>query len=332
MQNTGLDNSGTNCNYEGDYKIILEPGKIDCQKINISEDFNSKRILSAFFMENRKKLFKERLKRILKKIIPEALLKLWRAKDKNIFSGDYTSWDEAEKLCSGYDQDNILKKVAKATEKVVAGEAVFERDSMPFYHEEYNWTLVNTLLKAAAENNNDLCVLDFGGALGSTYFQNRKQFSKLKLKWCVVEQANFAELGAEKFQTEELRFYKDIVSCVKENKVNAILLSSVLQYLEKPYDAINGLKNVKADYLIVDRMPVLKENTVDRLAVQHVPACIYKASYPIRFLAETNLLARIEDEYDLQEKFDALGGRMTLEKPHEYAFYMGYIFKLKKAG
>ena len=273
------------------------------------------------------------VKKIIRLFIPKFLLDWRHARHKTIYTGEYASWDEAEKLCSGYDQENILQKVADATEKVVAGEAVFERDSMLFYHEEYNWPLVNALLKAASENNNELCVLDFGGALGSTYFQNRKQFSSIdKLKWCVVEQDNFVKLGTEKFQTEELNFYKDIDSCTKENQVNAILLSSVLQYLKKPYDILDSFKKLKVDYLIVDRMPVLKEKSVDRLSVQHVPACIYKASYPIRFLAEKNMKACIEAEYDLIEDFDALGGRMTLKKPHEYAFYMGYIYKLKKAG
>ena len=108
-------------------------------------------------------------------------------------------------------------------------------------------------------------------------------------------------------------------------------MSSVLQYLEKPYDVLEHLKSVKADYLIVDRMPVLKEKAVDRLSVQHVPACIYKASYPVWFLAEENLLTCIGKKYDMQEKFDSLGGRITLSKPREYAFYMGYILKLKEA-
>lgn len=271
---------------------------------------------------------KKILKKFIRLLIPEIFLNILRP--GNIFSGDYASWNEAGKLCSGYDHNNILQKVAGATEKVVNGDAVFERDSVLFYHEEYNWNLVNALLKIALENNNELCVLDFGGALGSTYFQNRKQFSNLKLKWCVVEQANFAGLGAEKFQTEELRFYKDIDSCVKENNVSVILLSSVLQYLEKPYELLERLKKLKTGYLIIDRMPVLKEGSVDRLAIQRVPACIYKASYPLRLMAEKNLLSNIGEKYDLLGKFDSLDGQMTLKKPHGHAFYMGYIFKLKE--
>lgn len=333
VHNIGLDNSGVHCGNDSSYTGNRNFQKIECSPQIASENLNAKTILSTFFRNRHQIQFRKKIKIILKKLAPEFILDLWLSRNKNTFTGIYSSWEEAEKICSGYDQDNILRKVADATEKVVAGEAVFERDSMLFYHEEYNWPLVNTLLRIASKNNNELCVLDFGGALGSTYFQNKKQLSSLnRLKWCVVEQTNFAKLGADKFQTNELCFYENIDSCTKENNISVVLLSSVLQYLENPYDILEHLKKVKAGWLIVDRMPVLKEKSVDRLAVQHVPAAIYKASYPIRFLAEINLLSCIEEEYDLLEKFDSLGGRMTLEKPHEYAFYMGYIFKLKKIG
>ena len=271
------------------------------------------------------------MKKLLKKIIPGWIIQLLRP--EVVYRGSYSSWSNAEKLCSGYHQDNILQKVSDATEKVIAGEAVFERDSVLFYHEEYNWPLVNALLKAAEENQGELCVLDFGGALGSTYFQNRKQLSSVKnLKWCIVEQDNFVRTGIERFQTAELCFYKDIDSCVKENDVNTVLLSGVLLYLENPYDVLERLKKMNSDYIIVDLMPVLKEKAEDRLSIQYVPTCIYKASYPIRFLAEENLLTCMGEKYDMQEKFDSPGGRITLTNPREYAFFMGYIFKRKEAG
>ncbi len=61
----------------------------------------------------------------------------------------------------------------QATRKVVAGEAVYERDSVVFDHLEYAWPLLACLLQIAAERRS-LRVIDFGGSLGSSWRQNRR--------------------------------------------------------------------------------------------------------------------------------------------------------------
>jgi len=88
---------------------------------------------------------------------------------------------------------------------------------------------------AAARNVGVLNVLDFGGSLGSSYFQNRELLKILPtIRWNVVEQAHYVKAGQTYIQDEQLRFYPSIHECLAENKVNAILLSSVLQYLSDP--------------------------------------------------------------------------------------------------
>lgn len=271
---------------------------------------------------------KNAVKQFIRLCVPKLFLDLLRAKDKTVYSGEYASWDDAEKLCSGYAQENILRKVAEATEKVVSGEAVFERDSMLFYHEEYNWPLVNALLKAAAENNDELCVLDFGGAMGSTYFQNRKQFAGIeKLKWCVVEQENFVKLGSEKFQTGELCFYKDIATCAKGNKLNVILFSSVLQYLSNPWKILKKAIDVETDYIILDRTLILENVNEDRLCIQKVPKAIYQASYPVWFFSRFSVEDCLNKKYTKTTEFDSISGKINLKKPHGKAFDKGFVFK-----
>jgi len=269
----------------------------------------------------------QKVKAIIKKILPQFVWDLLRAKNRTVYSGNYSSWDEAEALCSGYAQDNILQKVAVATEKVVSGEVVFERDSMLFYHEEYNWNIINPLLKAAVENNNELCVLDFGGALGSTYFQNRKQFVNLnKLKWCVVEQPNFVKTGREQFQNDELCFYKDISACVKENKVTVILFSSVLQYLSNPLEILKEAIAVEAKYIVFDRIFVLNGLDEDRLCIQKVPAVIYQAAYPMWAFARSSIEKNISNSYREILEFDAISGEVKLSSPYARASDKGFVF------
>ena len=59
---------------------------------------------------------------------------------------------------------------------------------------------------AAAANGGRLEVVDFGGALGSTWWQHREELSALGLRrWVVVEQPQFIEAGRE-FAGEILGF------------------------------------------------------------------------------------------------------------------------------
>mgnify|MGYP005852803247 CR=1 FL=1 len=168
-----------------------------------------------------------------------------------------------------------------ATLKVKHGEAAYERDSVLFAEIEYAWPMLSGLMSAAARNGGRLNVLDFGGALGSSYFQNRKFLQTLlDVRWNVVEQFHYVEAGRKHIQDKQLRFYQTIEECISENQPNVILLSSVLQYLASPIELLGKLNKVGASYLIIDRTP-FSANGTDKLTIQKVPADIYSASYPM---------------------------------------------------
>ena len=203
----------------------------------------------------------------------------------NCFEGEFATWAEASAHCTGYDAEGILAKVLDSTLKVKSGEVAFERDSVLFDEIEYQWSLLAGLMWAAARNEGGLNVLDFGGALGSSYFQNKKFLQSLSgVRWNVVEQAHYVEAGRAKIQDENIRFYKSIEECLTENQPNVILLSSVLQYLESPTDLISKLNEVGAICLIIDRTPFLLYEK-DKLIIQNVPSFIYPASYPMWILS-----------------------------------------------
>ncbi len=64
--------------------------------------------------------------------------------------------------------------------KVKRGEAVYERDSIVLEKFQYSWPLTSGLLYAATMSNSKLNVLDFGGSLGSSYYQNRNYLKGIK--------------------------------------------------------------------------------------------------------------------------------------------------------
>ncbi len=147
--------------------------------------------------------------------------------------GNYASWQDALQQCTGYDHDAILQKILASTLKVKNGEAVYERDGMLFDHIEYSWPLLANLLSVAQKNNGKLSVIDFGGSLGSTWFQNRNYFKNLSLvKWAVVEQGNYVTAGKEKIAGNGLDFFYSIDEAIAANgKPDVLLLSCCLPYL-----------------------------------------------------------------------------------------------------
>lgn len=222
------------------------------------------------------------------------------------FTGDYSSWEEALKFCDGYNKPNILEKVKNSLLKVKKGEAVYERDSVLFDHIEYSMPLLVSLLYMTTVYKNNLNILDFGGSLGSSYFQNRKFLEKLdSLKWSIVEQNHFVDCGKEFFADEKLKFYHTIEECLKMEKPEVILFSGVLPYIANPFAFIGGIMEFNFKYIIIDRTPFFVEDIPDRITIEHVPPEIYDAKYPSAFFNYKKFLNFFRNKYNLKESFDS---------------------------
>jgi putative methyltransferase (TIGR04325 family) len=245
------------------------------------------------------------------------------------YCSGYASWYKASKDSIGYDSTDILEKVLDATLKVKRGEAAFERDSILFYQMEYVWPLISGLMWSAARNGGNLHVLDIGGALGSSYFQNRRFLDGMQsISWSVIEQVHYVDIGKEKIQDSRLRFYASIEECLVENKPNVILLSSVLQYLEEPMKIISGLSKVGADCLIIERTPFSSLNC-DQIFVQKVPKSIYAASYPMWVFAEREFLDLLNRDWALvAQNFSPEGSVKTRDKSN--FFFKGMLLEARQ--
>jgi putative methyltransferase (TIGR04325 family) len=144
--------------------------------------------------------------------------------------------------------------------------------------------------------------------------------------WNVVEQENFVRCGREQFEDQSLKFYFTIDECLEVCQPDTILLSSVLPYLEDPYELLSRIVRQRFAYVVIDRTPVL-DGFKDRLTVQHVPAEIYAARYPAWFLGREKLLGVFEQDYELVMNFDALAGAIFLGDT--FAHDKGFIFRRK---
>src|ERR1035437_1876797 len=267
-------------------------------------------------------------KPILKSIIPPILSDNMRFRSKYGWFGDYPSWEDAQKDSVGYDSELIFEKVKNSLLKVKNGEAVYERDSVLFDKVDYSWPLLASLLWIAAQKGNYLNIIDFGGSLGSTYFQNRKFLSAVKkLRWNIVEQDNFVNCGKKYFEDEMLKFYYDIGSCMKETNPSTILFSSSIQYIEKPYDLLANILKNKFEYIIFDLTGFISNGSRDRLTIQQVPPSIYEATYPCWFLNKEKFLSIFKNNYSLVEKFEGYLGQNIKINNRIDAKYLGFIFE-----
>lgn len=202
------------------------------------------------------------------------------------FSGDYPSWETAAARAGGYDDSSIVDAVLKATLEVRAGRASFERDSVLFQERTPRYPLLAELLQSAIENDGELAVLEFGGSLGSLYFQHLEHFRSLKrVTWGVVEQPTFVAVGRQRLEDPALRFFASIEAAMQAIRPAVCIASCVLQYLPQPRKTVLGLIR-SAPTTLLDRLAMI-DGERDRLTVQTVPSSIYAASYPAWFFGRT---------------------------------------------
>lgn len=264
-------------------------------------------------------------KKLIKKWIPPVLLDALKIVNPRSIrlSGCYECWGDAMAQCKGYDQSIIFEKTLASALEVKNGNKPFERDSVLFDRIIYSWPILASLNWAAAQDSGKLRVLDFGGALGSSYFQNKKFIDHLsEVCWHIVEQPKLAELGIKHLQNESLSFSSNIEDGFRCFRPNFVLLSSVLQYIEDPFDVIANLANRDVSVIALDRTPFLNEDQKTFIQKQSVPSQIYSTSYPCYLFNENEIISAFT-KYGCQlvESFH------SLDKLSTKATWKGMIFK-----
>lgn len=254
------------------------------------------------------------IKKLYKAVTPPFIqlgLKNILLRKNGALSGPYKNWSDGCLHAAGYHDTNILERVKQATLQVRDNEKLFIRDGIVFSKPQYSFPALAAILKVALENNQTLTVLDFGGALGSTYFDFKRFYQKkINLQWYIVEQSGFVECGNALFANDELSFYGSIDSLPQ--KPDVIILSGVLQYLENPYQLLNSLMRLDSPYIVIDRTTFDDTILIDKVLVEHVPHHIYKGSYPFWLLSYDKMKEYVTKQYDLMCEFDGLDGKYSV--------------------
>ena len=202
--------------------------------------------------------------------------------------GRYKDWQSAFNQSTNYEHVNVIDRVRESALKAQRGQCAFERDGVCFDHQEYRYEFLSAFYFSLSQSP-QIQVLDFGGSLASLYYQHRALVTHPRvLSWNIIEQQALVDIGQKEFQTSHLKFF----SSAKEIPLGSdefLILSSVLSYLPNPWEILEDLltsRKIKAIW--IDRTGFSKLDH-EFIAVQHVPASIYEASYPCQFLSESRL-------------------------------------------
>lgn len=244
------------------------------------------------------------------------------------YEGSYKNWHDAEMAAAGYDATDLVTRLVNAARTVKRGEAAWEQDGVIHTETPSDFPVLTGLLRIALERRLDcLHIVDFGGGFGSSYYQCRAHLPRsLCLDWRIVEQPSLVRYGIAEFTTPQLRFFPSLeaATAIEDVPADVVLLSSVLQYLEHPYRLLDEIAQQAIPYLLIDRHPC--SFTREMITVQHIPASLYRASYPSWLFDRQRFIEYLERNYELISQWDGkdppIGSNRRIG-----AHFQGFLFR-----
>lgn len=246
-----------------------------------------------------------------KKILPPIMIPAinYLLRRSIVYKTGFSSFEDAGTVCSGYDDEQIIAKVLESTKKVINGEAKAERDGLCIETNSYNWQLIAAILNT--EKSDCKTIVDFGGALGTVYRQNKDFFCGigLDLRWNVVEQEKFSKVGNEINNDKNLKFYDNLQDAC-QSRVDVMVFSSVLCYISDLKPIVDNVCMSGPEVIFIDRTPLTTEREL--YCAQSVPKHIYPAKYPLVIRNEQDffgvftgykVVAKWDCEFQPVEKF-----------------------------
>ena len=112
--------------------------------------------------------------------------------------------------------------------------------------------MLHCLAEIGFEKHRVLRVLDFGGAGGDYYYYFRKIAPHIEIEWIVLETpALVLAMQHQEKGTDESRSWVDSIE-EHPTYFDVVLLSSVFQYIEKPWKILGELAE-RTSFIIINR-------------------------------------------------------------------------------
>ena len=226
----------------------------------------------------------------------------------SIYRGNFLSWQEAEQTQSAVDRQKAwvgLEDQISLYLRVRNGELAFVRDGVAFDRPEYPFALIAFLLRLAIQQGGKLKVIDFGGALGTTYYQTRTFLTSLSsLSWAVVELPQVVTAGQKHFTNEQLSFHLSIAEALACHGADVVLISGVLQYLAEPAKIVAEIRNLPIANILLDRIAI-NEADKSRTCLQLAETADGEISWPVRLFNRQHLLGLFSPDFESIIEFDS---------------------------
>lgn len=220
--------------------------------------------------------------------------------DTGGFHGDFSSWAEASSRASPIDPAALAafaERYRQLCRRLTRREIAFARDGVAFDQPQYPLSLLAFILRALLENRGVLNLVDFGGFLGTTYFQARDFLRPAReVLWTVVELPHLVEIARTELQEGPLRFRDSLREALAESP-NVVLLSGVAQNLPDPISIFREVRQSAPDWVLFDRTVVI-ESPASRIALQSVMRQGTEVSWPVRLFSRSELLADWTSSYE----------------------------------
>lgn len=165
----------------------------------------------------------------------------------NVWEGVYGTFAEAKGDQNVFNDTTWVKR---AEEKAIALRARYANAVGPqLSTQDY---CLPVLAAVCAATSHRLRILDFGGALGFSFFPVRAALpAATNLAFHIVEQPALARVGRELLADEQGLFFHDDLSAV-DGPIDIVHSGSVLQYLDDWRRILRRLCQFKAPFLVLD--------------------------------------------------------------------------------
>ncbi len=215
-----------------------------------------------------------------------------------MWSGSYPDWEAAARACRKISLEGQRRAYERALGEVLDGRALFERDSLLQHQPVTCWPLMLALRDLQARGTLQPTILDYGGGLGSVYFQHRAWWSADRpVTWNVVELPEIAATGQRLVQDSQLRFFDSLEEVVHQQPPDLILAAGIMPMVPSPEALLDTLASLGASWVFLDRIPVTHRQGQTLITRQVVPRCIYESESPFWFFDESSLLQMLSSRF-----------------------------------
>ncbi len=191
------------------------------------------------------------------------------------------NWESAVSGSSGYQSPQTINTI-EGSDPVV-DEDTTKHNFLGSRYFQVASAILSGLNLEKLESDTTIRVLDIGGGLGEYFFLLHDNLPNLKFEWLILETPALCQLAKTKHANSPGVSWTDALNDSNQT-FDIVLLSSVIQYVEKPFDLIETAMQ-KAPLLILNRLP-LSTHAHNLVCIQRPGLLETKGSYPVHILSE----------------------------------------------